>query len=118
LAPTKPNQLYVGWTMPGEWIKYTIDVQQAGTYQLGIMFTANKDGVISFSVNDVAKTGRITIPSTFAAADTIAWRQWHHWNYLDNIATIKLQKGIQTFTIHTVDVGNMNYDYINFRKID
>lgn len=118
LAPTKPNQLYVGWTMPGEWVKYTIDVQQAGTYQLGIMFTANKYGVISFSVNDVDQTGQLILPSTFVDADTIAWRQWHHWNYLDDIATVKLPKGIQTFTIHTVDIGNMNYDYINFKKID
>ncbi len=35
-----------------------------------------------------------------------------------DIATIKLQKGIQTFIIHTVDIGNMNYDYINFKKKD
>lgn len=109
------EQLYVGWTAPGEWTKYTVNVTQAGTYQLGIMFTSNQNGKISVSVNDVDATGPIPIPSTFVAADSISWRQWHHWNYLDKIAQIDLKKGIQTITIHTVDIGQMNYDYINFK---
>ncbi|MEO8712914.1 MAG: carbohydrate-binding protein [Parafilimonas sp.] len=112
------DQLYVGWTKPGEWTKYSIKVKKSGTYQLGLMFTSNKNGKISFSVNDKDVTGPITIPSTYVAADTVAWRQWHHWNYLDNIATIQLKKGIQTFTIHTVELGDMNYDFINFKKVD
>ena len=111
------NQHYVGWTNPGEWTKYTINVKTEGTYQLGLMFTSNKDGKISFSVNDMDVTGPISIPSTFMAADTIAWRQWHHWNYIDNIAQINLMKGIQTFTIHTVEIGGMNYDFINFKLV-
>ncbi len=28
-----PNQLYVGWTNPGEWTKYTVDVEQIGKVQ-------------------------------------------------------------------------------------
>ncbi|WP_225975338.1 hypothetical protein [Panacibacter ginsenosidivorans] len=112
------DQFYVGWTQPGEWIKYTIQVEKSGNYQLGLMFTSNKNGKISFAVNDKDVTGPIMVPSTFVAADTVAWRQWHHWNYIDNIASIHLDKGLQTFTIHTVDVGNMNYDFINFKRID
>jgi hypothetical protein len=111
------DQLYVGWTKPGEWIKYTINVQKDGLYQLGLMFTSNKGGKISFSVNDKDVTGPIQIPTTFVEKDTIAWRQWHHWNYLDNIARIHLKKGFQTFTIHTIENGEMNYDYINFKPV-
>jgi len=111
------DQLYVGWTKPGEWTKYTVNVTEAGTYQLGIMFTSNKDGKISIAVNDKDVTGPILIPSTAVAAETVPWRQWHHWNYLDRIAIVNLKKGIQTITLHTVDVGDMNYDYINFKRI-
>ena len=111
------DQLYVGWTKPGEWIKYTVNVTKAGTYQLGIMFTSNKNGKISISVNDTDATGLITIPSTASEKETVPWRNWHHWNYLDNIAQIQLKKGIQTITLHTEELGDMNYDYINFRKI-
>jgi hypothetical protein len=81
------------------------------------MFTSNKDGKIAFSVNDVKVTDALLIPSTYVEADTIAFRQWHHWNYLGNIAQIELEKGLQTFTIHTIEVGDMNYEYINFELI-
>jgi hypothetical protein len=112
------DQLYVGWTQPGEWTKYTVNVTTAGKYQLGIMYTSNQNGKISISVNDKDATGPILIPSTFVEADTIAWRQWHHWNYIDNIALIDLKKGLQTITLHTVETGQMNYDYINFKLLN
>ena len=111
------DQLYVGWTKPGEWTKYTVNVTEAGTYQLGMMYTSNKNGKISVAVNDVDVTGQLLIPSTFVAADTIPWRQWHHWNYIDKLANIELKKGLQTITLHTADVGDMNYDYINFELV-
>jgi len=111
------DQLYVGWTAPGEWAKYTVKVEKTGTYKLGIMYTSNQNGKISISVNDEDKTGPLPISSTFVAADSIAWRQWHHWNYIDNLARINLKKGIQTITVHTVEIGQMNYDYINFELV-
>jgi len=114
---TVKDQLYVGWTKEGEWTKYTVNVNTTGMYQLGLMYTANKDGKISIAVNNLDVSGLISVPSTFVAADTVAWRQWHHWNYLDNMATIKLKKGLQTITLHTAKVGDMNYDYINFKLI-
>jgi hypothetical protein len=111
------DQLYVGWTAPGEWTKYTVKVGKAGTYQLGIMYTSNQNGKISVSVDDKDSTGPISIPSTFVAADSVAWRQWHHWNYIDRIARIDLKRGLQTLTIHTVEIGQMNYDFINFELV-
>jgi len=109
------DHLYVGWTKPGEWVKYTVNVTKTGNYSLGIMYTSNKGGKISFSVNGTDAAGPVAIPSTYVEADTVAWRQWHHWNYLPNIARVHLTKGIQTFTIHTVETGEMNYDYIDFK---
>ncbi len=114
LVGPEKDQFYVGWTAPGEWTKYTVNVKETGTYQLGIMYTSNQNGKISISVNDLDKTGPLPISSTFVAADSIAWRQWHHWNYINKLAKIELQKGIQTITIHTVEIGQMNYDFINF----
>jgi len=111
------DQLYVGWTAPGEWTKYTVSVTKAGTYKLGIMYTSNQNGKISISVNDKDATGPIVISTTFVEADSVAWRQWHHWNYIDDIAKLDLKKGLQTITVHTVDIGQMNYDYINFNWV-
>jgi hypothetical protein len=112
------DQLYVGWTSPGEWTKYTIKVIEAGNYKLGLMYTSNQNGKISFSINDKDISGPISVPSTFVLADSVAWRQWHHWNYIDNITNIPLKEGLQTFTIHTVEIGQMNYDFINFQKVN
>ena len=117
-ADPKRDQHYVGWTNPGEWTKYTIKVETEGTYQLGLMYTANKNAKISFSVNDVDVSGPLSVPSTFVAADTVAWRQWHHWNYIDNIAEVHLKEGIQTFTLHTLETGDMNYESLDFKLIN
>ena len=81
------------------------------------MYTSNQNGKISFAVNDIDLSGPIPVPSTFVPADTVAWRQWHHWNYIDSITNIHLKKGLQIFTIHTDDIGQMNYDYINFELV-
>lgn len=110
LVEPEKDQLYVGWTKPGEWTKYTINFTQEGTYQLGIMFTSNKNGKISIAVNDKDATGLITLPSTANEKETVPWRNWHHWNYLDNIARIELKKGTKTITMHSVKIGIMNYE--------
>jgi hypothetical protein len=81
------------------------------------MYTSNKNGKISISVNDKDVTGPILITSTAVAAEPVAWRQWHHWNYLKQIAKIDLKKGLQTITLHTLEVGDMNYDFINFELV-
>ena len=86
------SQLYIGWTAPGEWTKYTVEVKKPGLYQVGIMYTANDHGQISLAINDVDVTGPQDILSTFVKDDSLDWRQWHHWNYLENINEIGLQK--------------------------
>ena len=109
------NQLYVGWTEPGEWIKYTIDVKTSGTYEVGIMYTAHADGQISLAFNDTDNSGPLNVASTFNSSDTIPWRQWHHWNYIENLGEIQLRRGVQPIFLHTVTTGQMNYDYLDFK---
>jgi hypothetical protein len=111
------GSLYVGWTDPGEWLNYTVEVEKSGKYKVGLMLTSNRGGKISLSVNGRDVTGPLQIRSTLVAADTVAWRQWHHWNYQDSLAVIPLQKGIQVLTLHTVADGNMNYDYLDFLPV-
>jgi len=111
------GSLYVGWTESGEWLNYTVEVVKGGKYKVGLMFTSNRGGKISLSVDGKGVTGPLSVESTYAAADTVAWRQWHHWNYQDSLAEITLKKGIQVLTLHTVAEGNMNYDYLDFKFV-
>jgi hypothetical protein len=109
------GELYVGWTMPGEWIRYTVQVAETGTYSVSLMNTANGTGTISLSIDGKDISGPLTVPSTHQERDTLAWRQWHHWNLAEGVVQIELQKGIHVLTLHTVANGNMNYDWIEFK---
>jgi Carbohydrate binding module (family 6) len=108
------DKLYVGWTTPGEWIKYTVKVNESGTYKIGLMYTASGDGGISFDLDGKPLTHELKVPSTRNEKETTAWRQWHHWNRIDSLTTVKLKKGIHVLTLKTISNGNMNYDYLDF----
>jgi hypothetical protein len=110
------NQLYVGWTEPGEWFRITVDVAHAGVYQGDLLYTSNRGGSISLDVNGKDATGPLTIVSTANAADPIAWRQWHHWNLARNLVRVRLAAGRNVLTVHILTEGNMNLAYFDFRK--
>jgi hypothetical protein len=108
------GMLYVGWTVPGEWVNYTVDVKAAGQYGVNLLYTSNMGGAISLSVNGKDVTGPIHIETTYNADDTTAWRQWHHWRKADGIACLLLAKGVHVLTLHTVENGQMNYAWLEF----
>jgi hypothetical protein len=109
------EQLYIGWTVPGEWIKYTVKVSKTANYQIGIMYTASGEGSISLALDGKLLTKDLRIPSTRNDQEPIAWRQWHHWNHIDSLTTVNLNKGIHIITLNTITNGNMNYDFLEFR---
>lgn len=111
------NQLYVGWTEPGEWIKYTVNVKKTGTYTIGLMYTASGNGGISFDLDGETLTSELLVPSTRSDKEPLKWRQWHHWNRVDKLTAVKLTKGIHVLTLKIVSNGNMNYDYLDFKLI-
>lgn len=111
------KQLYVGWTEPGEWINYSVDVKESGFYEGTLMYTANADGKIAIDVDGKPWLETVLIKSTYNANDPVSWRQWHHWNTQVIFAHLKLSKGKHILTLRTVEKGNMNYDFIGFRKV-
>ena len=111
----EPNQLYVGWTQPGEWFNLTVNAAHSGTYNADLLYTSNRGGTISIDVNGRDATGPITIASTYDAADPVAWRQWHHWNVAKDLTHIKLAKGRNVLTVHILTEGNMNLAYLEFK---
>ena len=115
VAQPSENQLYVGWTEPGEWFNITVEVEHAGTYKADLLFTSRSGGTISLDVNGEDATGELKIPSTFNDADPLAWRQWHHWNLAQNIAQIRLPAGKSVITVHIVGEGQMNLAYFEFK---
>jgi hypothetical protein len=111
------NQLYVGWTEPGEWFNITVQVARSGIYSTDLLYTSNRGGSISLDVNGSAGTGPVNIASTFNTSDHIAWRQWHHWNLQKNLLKLKLAAGKNVLTIHILSGGNMNLAYLDFKAL-
>ena len=110
------NQLYVGWTEPGEWFNLTVESDRAGIYSADFLYTSRLGGTISLDVNGEPATAALTIPSTFNEADPIAWRQWHHWNVASQLFTVRLKNGKNVLTVHILTKGNMNLAYFDFTQ--
>jgi hypothetical protein len=109
------NQLYVGWTEPGEWFNLTVQVAHPAVYSVDLLYTSNRGGTISMDVNGMDATGPLSIASTFNASDPIAWRQWHHWNIMPGLVRVRLPAGRSVLTVHILTEGNMNLAYLDFR---
>ena len=109
------NQLYVGWTEPGEWFNLTVQVAHPAVYSVDLLYTSNHGGTISMDVNGKDATGPLSIASTFNASDPIAWRQWHHWNIMPGLVRVRLPAGRSVLTVHILTEGNMNLAYFDFR---
>jgi hypothetical protein len=115
LVQPPENQLYVGWTEPGEWFNLTVRVSHPAVYSVDLLYTSNRSGTISMDVNGKDATGPLAIASTFNASDSIAWRQWHHWNIMPGLVRVRLPAGRTVLTVHILTEGNMNLAYFDFR---
>ncbi len=109
------GQLYVGWTTPGEWFNLTVKVERAGVYAVDLLYTSNRGGTISLDWNRRPLVSSVNIISTKNDRDPLAWRQWHHWNVMTNVADVELPQGVSVLTVHIVTEGNMNLAWLDFR---
>jgi hypothetical protein len=117
IVPPPANQLYVGWTEPGEWFSITVDVQHAGTYTADLLYTSNRGGSISIDLNGKPASGPLAISSTSNPADPVAWRQWHHWNLAPALVKLQLPAGRSLLTIHVLTEGQMNFAWLDFKAV-
>jgi len=116
VAPEE-DQLYVGWTEPGEWFNITVNVAHEGMYSADLLYTSNRGGTISIDVSGNPASGPLAIVSTYNASEPIAWRQWHHWSVMKGVVRLKLAAGRNVLTVHIVTEGNMNLAYLDFKEM-
>lgn len=106
--------LYVGWNEPGEWFNLTVETAAAGDYVADLLYTAQRDASISIAVNGMLGMV-IPLASTFDPAETIPWRQWHHWAVARDSVALALPKGTSVLTVRIVRGGNINLATLLFR---
>lgn len=117
LVKPDSNSLYLGWIAPGEWVRYTVNVTQAGEYAITTLYTSKFGGHISIDVDGTDATGPLAIPSTFVAADTVEWRQAHHWNKVSGVGRFHLPAGRHVLTLHFIDQPVFNFDWMEFLPV-
>ena len=55
----------IGWSAPGEWLSYAVNVTAAGTYNIALrVASAGSGGTFHIEFNGVNKTGPLTVPNT------------------------------------------------------
>ena len=95
----------LGWTSGGQWFKYTVNVQAAGTYTVSFRVAAPSAVTDGFHLSNSSGTnlsGNINIPSTGG---------WQTWTTVT--ATVTLPAGTQTLTMNQ-DTGGWNVNYLTF----
>jgi hypothetical protein len=92
---------------------------QSGTYAADFLYTSNRGGTISLSidVNGKDATGPLQITTTNDPADPLAWRQWHHCNLASQLFKVRLSKGRNVLTVHILTNGNMNLALFDFKPV-
>lgn len=113
--PENPDQVYVGWTEDGQWMKYSVRVRETGIYRLGGHFAAAEtNATFSVSFTPGINTGPITIPTTAGYQPGV--EVYHVWEALDHLADIRLPAGDYVMTVKIEKAGGMNMDYLLFSK--
>ena len=95
------NQLYIGGTEDGEWCNYTVDVKQAGTYEITAAYGNVSDAKpVTFSIN-----GKPVCECPFQ----VVTGSMHKWNKVA-VGTITFpEAGIQLLTLHYGRGYNLGY---------
>jgi hypothetical protein len=93
----------VGWTQNGEWISYTIEVTDTGSYSIGARVASTAaTGALHFEVDGTNVTGSMNVPNT-GGWQTWATVQSKNFNLTPGLHQLKL----------LIDAGNFNINYFD-----
>ena len=63
--PDASNLHGIGWVREGEWVRYTVEIKEAGEYKLEIPVASNKPGgTFHIEIDGADVSGPLTIPDT------------------------------------------------------
>jgi len=99
---SKSNGFNVGWTGTGEWMKYTVNVNEQGTYNINIRVASAMGGKIQLFQNDYDITGLVNVPNTGG------WDKWQTMS-IDGVylskgkSIIKLKIAQESYNLSKID---------------
>ncbi|MFC7531391.1 carbohydrate-binding protein [Actinoplanes sp. GCM10030250] len=98
----------VGWTAPGNWLRYRIDLAETGTYQLELGVATGGGAAVpdAISIRDAA--GQVL--ATVTVPDTGGWGA-----YQPVRVPVELSSGDQLLTVYC-EAGGFNLDYLRLTR--
>lgn len=99
----------IGWFTTGEWLEYTVNVVNPGTYNL-VIRAANSSGtkVLSITSNGTPLTDNVEIGATGG------WQEWEDITITD----IQLNAGVQVIRITMEGDDYVNLNYMEFSPVN
>jgi hypothetical protein len=98
----------LGWVAAGEWLKYTVNVTTAGSYDLEVRVAARgAGGTFHIEIDGVDRTGPIAIP------ETGGWQQWASIKK----PGLKLKAGPQAWRVMMDKAGEFAVGNINYFRV-
>lgn len=103
---------YIGWTEAGEWLSYTVNVDDAGYYRLDVLVASQgAGGTFHIEMDGVDKTGPINV------GDTGGWRVWQ----IVRTPRIYLEPGSHIMRLAMDSIGASgsvaNIDWLRFTRL-
>jgi hypothetical protein len=101
----------LGWTKPGEWLVYTVDIKEAGTYRIDMHVACEgAGGTFHVEFDGADKTGPIAVP------DTGGWKHLKPFTHKD----VKLTAGRHVMKVVMDKPGESgsigDIDYLKFTR--
>jgi hypothetical protein len=106
LEVTSSDGYDVGWTKPGEWLNYSVNVTTAGTYTVNVrVASAGQGGTFHLEMNGVDVTGSLTVPDTGG---------WQNWQTVSRTVSLTAGPQVARLVMDTIAVSVGNFDSIQF----
>jgi hypothetical protein len=95
----------IGWIENEEWIKYTVQVEETGIYDINLRIASpNSSGKIQLFLNDQALTSSVSVTNT---------QGWKTWQTI-SITNIEIPSGSFILKL-SFPLGGFNIEYLQFR---
>lgn len=110
-----PQDTYLCYSVAGEWTKYTVTVQQPGTYAVGGIMAVPDKGAFNLSFGGNISTGNVPLAIT-STANSGSGENYHSWDDRKNLAVVTFPAAgryLMTFT----QAGRFNADAFTFTKM-
>jgi hypothetical protein len=94
----------VGWTKPGEWMEYTVDVSSAGDYTMTSRVAKGSGGTGRFHI----EIDGIDITGPISVQNTGGWQNW-----INKSSSVALGSVVQVMRI-VIEAGDINFNRVGF----